>query len=89
MNTKFLYLLLAIASTAVQAGEQSMTSMQDATGGPIVEYRYGMQLDIAKVLSTSTTPGCDIGLATLKYLDHAGEMHVVRYQAFNTDCHDN
>ncbi|MDB5979981.1 MAG: hypothetical protein JWQ69_996 [Pseudomonas sp.] len=90
MNIKFMGLVLAVASTLVHAGERSMTSMDESSNVPVVDYRYGMSLDIAKVLSvTSTAQRCDIGPATMKYLDHAGELHAIGYQAFGNDCHEN
>lgn len=89
MKTTFMCLVLAVASTLVHAGERS-TSMDETSNVPVVDYRYGMSLDVAKVLSvTSTAQRCDIGTATMKYLDHAGELHAIGYQAFGNDCREN
>lgn len=90
MNTKFIFLALTIASTVVSANEHAMASMDESPNVPVESYRYGMNLDIAKVLRvTSSSQGCSIGPATMTYLDHAGELHAIGYQSFGNDCHDN
>lgn len=90
MKTTFMCLVLAVTSTLVNAGERSMTSLEDRSDVPVVEYRYGMSLDIAKVLRvTSTAQACNIGQATVTYQDHAGDLHAFAYQTIGNDCHEN
>lgn len=90
MKTQFMFLVLAVASSWVQAGERSMTSLEDRPDVPVVEYRYGMSLDIAKVLRmTSTAQACNVGQTTMTYQDHAGDLHALAYQAIGSDCHEN
>lgn len=90
MNTKFICLALIVASSLVHAEERSITSLYEPSNVPVVDYRYGMKLDIAKVLSiTSPTHECGIVPATMTYQDHAGGLHAVEYQMFGNDCHEN
>ena len=50
-------------------------------------YHYGMQLDIAQVISQSLPQGCDVGEARMVYLDSKGEQHTLIYQRLGDDCH--
>ncbi len=57
-------------------------------GEPIVEqYHYGMELDIAKVLSRSEVPDvCGVVPAYMTYEDHQGKVHRLEYVVFGQGC---
>lgn len=90
MNIKFIGLALIVAASLVQADERSFTPIYEPSSVPVIDYRYGMKLDIAKVLGiTSPSHECGIVPATMTYLDHAGGLHAIGYQTFGDDCHEN
>jgi hypothetical protein len=51
-------------------------------------YQYGMQLDIAKVLSTdiSHSTQCEVVEAKMAYLNSAGGVQVLRYLTLSSAC---
>jgi Protein of unknown function (DUF2790) len=49
-------------------------------------YHYGMQLDIAQVISQTLPQGCEVGEARMVYLDSKGEQHTLIYQRLGNDC---
>ncbi|MFI8579623.1 DUF2790 domain-containing protein [Ectopseudomonas khazarica] len=49
-------------------------------------YHYGMQLDIARIVSQTLPQGCDVGEARLVYLDSQGERHTLIYQRIGENC---
>ena len=79
--------LLALAGLPafVFAAEQAESSVAEA---PAVErYHYGMELDIAKVLSRSDIPNaCGVVPAYMTYQDHQGRIHKLEYRVFGQGC---
>jgi len=52
-----------------------------------VAYRYGMQLDIAQVVSiTPVADICGVVPVEMTYLDSHGAKHILQYSEFGTDC---
>ncbi|HBP0513090.1 TPA: DUF2790 domain-containing protein [Pseudomonas aeruginosa] len=55
---------------------------------PTESYRYGMPLDVHKVVATqeqaSTT--CEIVDARMDYLDSAGKLHSLAYRKYASAC---
>ncbi|WP_409316741.1 DUF2790 domain-containing protein [Pseudomonas sp. KCJK9016] len=53
----------------------------------VVAYRYGMQLDIAQVVSiTPVADICGVVPVEMTYLDSHGAKHVLQYSEFGTGC---
>lgn len=53
---------------------------QAADTTPATQYRYGMELDIATIVSqTGPAPVCDITPVTITYLDSKGARHSLEY----------
>lgn len=74
---KFLLALSLIAGLATQAQAQDSA----------VAYQYGMDLDVAQVVSI--TPVADVCGPTpveLTYLDSKGVTHILQYSEFGTGC---
>lgn len=52
-----------------------------------VAYRYGMQLDIAQVLSiTPVAEVCGVVPVEMTYLDSNGGKHILQYSEFGSGC---
>lgn len=55
-----------------------------------VDYEYGMQLDIAKVISLSEADNyaweCNVVKVQMIYLDSAGQQHVLNYLKLPEVC---
>ncbi len=52
-----------------------------------VAYRYGMQLDIAQVVSiTPVADVCGVVPVEMTYLDSNGAKHILQYSEFGTGC---
>ena len=57
----------------------------------VQEYNYGMDLDIAQVLSVKTaeaglTASCGLQEEEMAYKDSQGQEHVVKYQVVSSEC---
>ncbi|MDB6141948.1 MAG: hypothetical protein JWP80_992 [Pseudomonas sp.] len=90
MNSQCVGFILIAVASLVHAEDRSTASIYESSKTPVVEYRYGMKLDIAKVMGiTSPSNQCGVVPAIMTYLDHAGERHSVGYQTFGNDCHEN
>ncbi|MNE66335.1 hypothetical protein D3C80_1618780 [compost metagenome] len=78
-------LALAGMSAFALAEEPAETAV---AGEPVVEqYHYGMELDIAKVLSRSDIPNvCGVVPAYMTYEDHQGQVHRLEYVVFGQGC---
>ncbi|MCB2672386.1 DUF2790 domain-containing protein, partial [Listeria monocytogenes] len=51
------------------------------------EYAYGIQLDVARVISsTDTSNACGIVPARMTYEDSNGQKHTVEYQVWGNGC---
>lgn len=74
----------------IQNNEIAMQQYAAARGKtpPVVaHYRYGMKLDIAKVVHTSPTgSGCEVMPAQMTYEDSNGDLQTVEYRAMGTAC---
>lgn len=71
-------LLTPAAFAANQSAEQSKPASE--AGVPVVDYQYGMDLDIAKVVSrTDNSLKAGIVPTVVVYRDHQGDLHKVRY----------
>ena len=71
--------LMSSAQAAEQATAQATT--------PVTEYTYGTKLDIDKVVKISPIPNvCGVVPATMTYVDHQGQKHVLEYQVMGTGC---
>lgn len=83
--------VLAIAAVLF-ASQQALAAQPDDTGAPAtaqtVAYAYGMNLDVAKVISLHAEPAdaCASAPATLTYQDHRGDVHSVTYQKLPSQC---
>ncbi|EKJ7647023.1 DUF2790 domain-containing protein [Pseudomonas aeruginosa] len=54
---------------------------------PVVHYRYGMTLDIAKVIGLTPTYGkCGIMPAQMSYVDSKGEINILEYRTSGSSC---
>ncbi|QJI40705.1 DUF2790 domain-containing protein [Pseudomonas sp. ADAK2] len=74
---KFLLALSLIASLATQAQAQDSA----------VAYQYGMDLDVAQVVSiTPVADVCGPAPVEMTYLDSKGETHILQYSEFGTGC---
>ncbi|MCU7249706.1 DUF2790 domain-containing protein [Pseudomonas koreensis] len=67
--------LIAGLSTQAHAAEEA------------VAYRYGMNLDIAKVISiTPVADVCGVVPVEMTYLDSDGAKHILQYSEFGSGC---
>ncbi|MEH6565097.1 MAG: DUF2790 domain-containing protein [Halopseudomonas sp.] len=56
----------------------------------IAHYRYGMNLDIERVIHiTSTRIGCGVMPAQMTYKDSNGDLKILEYRASGTKCRGN
>lgn len=74
----------------IQANEQAMQkyAAANAKNPPeVVHYRYGMKLDIAKVVATTRTDSsCDVMPAQMTYEDSNGDLNILEFRAAGTGC---
>ncbi|MEE1864946.1 MULTISPECIES: DUF2790 domain-containing protein [Pseudomonas] len=74
----------------IRANEKAMQAYAVANGKnppEIVHYRYGMKLDIAKVVgSTPTDSSCDVMPAQMTYEDSNGNLNILEYRSPGTGC---
>lgn len=62
----------------------------DQSPPEIVHYRYGMNLDIERVIHiTSTRIGCGVMPAQMTYKDSNGDLKILEYRASGTKCRGN
>ncbi|UCR84198.1 DUF2790 domain-containing protein [Pseudomonas chlororaphis] len=55
----------------------------------IVHYKYGMNLDIQKVVSiTQANKTCSVAPARMTYEDSAGKLNTLEYRVMGTYCQD-
>ncbi|MCY1278891.1 hypothetical protein D9M68_765450 [compost metagenome] len=81
----FALLALAGMSALALAAEQAETAV--AAEIAIEQYHYGMELDIARVISRSEIPDvCGIVPAYMTYEDHQGKVHRLEYMVFGQGC---
>lgn len=74
----------------IQANEQAMQEYAAANGKnppEVIHYRYGMKLDIAKVVATTRTDsGCNVMPAQMTYEDSNGNLNILEYRVAGTGC---
>lgn len=73
MNAKCLLVGLAVMS-------------QWAVAEDAQQYQYGQKLDVAKVISTQSPEGCEVGEATMVYQDSQGKTHTLVYLRQGDNC---
>ena len=74
----------------IQANEQAMQEYAAANGKnppEVIHYRYGMKLDIARVVAiTPTDSSCGVMPAQMTYVDSNGDLNILEYRAAGTGC---
>ncbi|MDN7142177.1 MULTISPECIES: DUF2790 domain-containing protein [Pseudomonas] len=74
----------------IQANEQAMRAYAAANGKKppeVTHYRYGMKLDIAKVISMTSNRGtCDVMPAQMTYEDSTGKLNILEYRTAGIGC---
>lgn len=94
--------MLAFSSLAMSAGfdrdpnkimqenQRAMEAYAAAHGKPapeVVPYQYGMELDVAKVISvTRKADVCGVVPSRMTYLDSKGSLQTVEYRAVVRGC---
>ncbi|MWV14326.1 DUF2790 domain-containing protein [Pseudomonas sp. R-28-1W-6] len=83
VTSRFSYLmtaLLAVTSLSVQAVESN----------PVEQYKYGMKLDVQKVLALHEEPSqwCQVVDARMDYLDSNGQKRSLAYVKLSDSCSD-
>ncbi|MFZ6045503.1 DUF2790 domain-containing protein [Pseudomonas sp. CR3202] len=81
------FALLALAGMSAFALAEEPAESAVAVQPAIEQYHYGMEMDIAKVISRSEIPDvCGIVPAYMTYEDHQGNVHRVEYRVFGKGC---
>lgn len=82
MNYCAVLLLALFASVSVMAADESLKA---------VDYKYGMDLDVAKVISIvdQPHPPCSLVKSQMTYKDSQGEVHAVNYVKLDSECAQN
>ncbi|MBA1273898.1 MULTISPECIES: DUF2790 domain-containing protein [Stutzerimonas] len=75
----------------IRANEKAMQEYAISTGKnppKVVHYRYGMELDIAKVIQTTPTDiTCnEVIPAQMTYEDSKGNLNTLEYDVMGTNC---
>ncbi|AYW61718.1 TPA: DUF2790 domain-containing protein [Pseudomonas aeruginosa] len=85
MKAFALMALFACSPLVMAAGAQDQPVSQQENA--VEEYAYGMQLDVARVISsTDTSNACGIVPARMTYEDSNGQKHTVEYQVWGNGC---
>ena len=72
MNKSFCFVMLVLATSPALAAKPQPVA--------VTQYQYGMQLDIADVVSVTETPSEEATYpATMEYVDHQGQTHRLAY----------
>ncbi|MDH1262736.1 DUF2790 domain-containing protein [Pseudomonas sp. GD03944] len=84
MNTR----KLLATSLAALALAGSMGAFAQNTDSATTTYRYGMNLDISKVISIEepSSATCEVVESTMTYLNSAGEVNAVTYRTLADAC---
>ncbi|MCU1717899.1 DUF2790 domain-containing protein [Pseudomonas sp. 5P_3.1_Bac2] len=82
MKYSALVLVALFASANVMAAEESVKA---------VDYKYGMDLDVATVISIVDQPHqpCSLVKSQMTYKDSQGEVHAVNYVKLDSECAQN
>ncbi len=80
--------LLALAGYACVSLAAESPAISDDREQPAVEqYAYGMELDVARVISISSdNHECAVGPAWMTFEDHQGQRHTVEYRQLGDGC---
>ncbi|WP_454864769.1 DUF2790 domain-containing protein [Pseudomonas rhizophila] len=74
----------------IQDNEKAMQEYAVSRGKnppEVTHYRYGMKLDIAKVVhKTSTGSSCEVMPAQMTYEDSNGNLQILEYRVMGTAC---
>lgn len=82
----FAVLALASLSFVTLTANAAKGTALDAS---VVQYQYGMELDVAKVISTSDVSRiCGVTRSVMVYEDHQGERHSLSYLEMGGGCAD-
>ncbi|HDR2971779.1 DUF2790 domain-containing protein [Pseudomonas aeruginosa] len=85
MKALALMALFACSPLLMAAGAQDQPASQQENA--VEEYAYGMQLDVARVISsTDTSNACGIVPTRMTYEDSNGQKHTVEYQVWGNGC---
>jgi hypothetical protein len=78
-------------SKIMQENQRAMEAYAAAQGKPspeVVSYQYGMELDVAKVISVTRKANvCGVVPSRMTYLDSKGSLRTVEYRAVGLGCH--
>lgn len=80
--------LVGVLMTGQAMAAQPAGTLSTVSAGDIIsDYHYGMDLDIAKVVSHSDIPNvCHVVPAEMIYKDSQGELHTVHYRVMGSGC---
>lgn len=83
MNTRALCATVAIAVVTLIS-----TAHADTLNVPAKPYRYGMPMDVKRVIALEEPhpADCEVVRAKLTYLDHAGVVRAVTYVKMSDAC---
>ncbi|WLG87513.1 DUF2790 domain-containing protein [Pseudomonas cucumis] len=84
MNMRTLLMTTALACTAFAGFAQA----NETSSSQAVPYHYGMQLQVAKVISLTEpqTLECQVVTANMKYIDKSGKPAEITYRKFSDAC---
>lgn len=86
MKALLVMALSSLCATAALAEEAPTDVASQQTVVP-VEYTYGTELDVVKVLSMSNIPDvCEVVPARMEYLDSHGQRHILDYKVMGNGC---
>ncbi|GAB7531518.1 DUF2790 domain-containing protein [Pseudomonas sp. 3A(2025)] len=80
---------LAAQATSYQTLVQEHASRQNLPVPEVVEYRYGMKLDVARVVfKTPLDKSCQVTPRLMIYKDSKGDLNAVQYRTMS-ECRGN
>ncbi|WP_044871621.1 DUF2790 domain-containing protein [Pseudomonas sp. LFM046] len=69
------------------AGTSAFALAEEPVESAVEHYHYGMELDIARIISRSEIPdACGVVPAYMTYEDHQGRVHRLEYRVFGQGC---
>jgi hypothetical protein len=81
MKTLVVALSLSLASTV------ALAATTDQASPPVIQYEYGVHLDIARVIQmTDLTTFCGIGPARMTYEDSQMQTKTIEYLVWGSGC---
>ncbi|MFB4392237.1 MULTISPECIES: DUF2790 domain-containing protein [unclassified Pseudomonas] len=84
---KPLLILALVGMSSFAFANQAAASTQTTSSQPVVQYEYGMKLDIKRVINLSGVPEtCQVEPATMTYEDHQGQVHTLQYRVMGEGC---